>query len=662
VAEGDRRFGPDQDAVPTVEGHARPSAERMAEPVMAPGTWLGDRYRIEELLGSGGMGHVYRATDLELDRSVALKTVRVPSAHALVRLRREVLLASRVTHANVIRLHDLVTMDGISFVTMELVAGQSLKSRIAAGDVTIAEAVDIARQCADGLHAAHEAGVIHRDFKPENVLLETGGRAVVVDFGVAGELIEGVTQASAIVGTTAYMSPEQANGQAPSPQTDLYALGLVLHEMLTGEIPLLGRGPVDTAMLRCFQAPPSVRDRRPDVPEALAALILRMLAIDPAARPPSAAAVAAELLAPPAEVAAEAPPPPARRRRSPLLLLVPFVLAAAVVAAIVVLTGSGSSDDEDAAEPEAQPVAAPGPPPDAAPPPVNLAMARRYRVGDGVMKDPPKAWAMYEAACEQKNGDACSFAGWMAYFGEGIPVDQAGAAKRFEQGCALLSQAACSNLGMALYRGGGVAADPLRAVKLFTDACQFSEGGACLNLAGAYLAGRGVPADPVRARSLLKRACDLEHGMGCDNYGVVLADGIGGPADPAAAAAAWDLACNTYYAERGCENLAFAYDEGKGVPADAAKATILFQQGCVGGSMRACRFAGYRLLMGKGIETDLAGGNQFLEKACDGGDAQACWDFGGQYEHGIGVTKDAARAADLRQKACQLDPKLAACR
>jgi uncharacterized protein len=622
-----------------------------------------------------------------------------------VRLRREVLLASRVTHANVIRLHDLVTMDGVSFVTMELIQGTSLKSRIAARDLTLAECVDIARQCAGGLHAAHEAGVIHRDFKPENVLLEQGGRAVVVDFGVAGELIEGVTQASAIVGTTAYMSPEQANGQAPSPQTDLYALGLVLHEMLTGEIPLLGRGPVDTAMLRCFQPPPSVRDRRPDVPEGLAALILRMLSIDPAARPPSAAAVAAELLAPP-DVAAVAPPAP-RRRRSPLLLLVPFVLAAAVVAGIVALTGGGRGD-----EPEQQPAVTPAPVVvDAGPrTPAQLAdacehgeadtcsaaaepllfpgklyepvkgnrlldlgcrggdaracsrLAIAYRDGHGVVADPAKARAMFEAACAQSVGDACSAAGSMlSAGGPGVLADPVAAVKLFEKGCVLFSPAACTGLGIALQNGAGVNPDPGRAVQYFESECKHDYGPACLMLGAAYLTGRGVGKDEQRARALLKKSCDQDHAMGCDAYGQVLITGTGGPRDPAAAIAAFEKGCEKF-AAKACEDLGLTYAAGDGVPVDESQAGIWFQLACEGGSMRSCWYSGVHFLTGKGATVDVQKGILLFERSCDGGFAQACWDLGGQYEHGIGVSKDPARATELRQKACQLDPKLPACR
>ncbi|HTM22908.1 MAG TPA: serine/threonine-protein kinase, partial [Kofleriaceae bacterium] len=301
---------------------------------LSPGTMLGDRYRIEEHLGTGGMGRVYRASDLELEREIALKALRLESERGLERMRREVRLASRITHPNVIRLYDFDTDGATSFVTMELVRGTSLRGRIQAGTVPIDECVRVARACALGLGAAHRSGIVHRDFKPENVLLDDGGRVLVVDFGVAGEHSDEATAASAIVGTSGYMAPEQANGQPPTPAADLYALGLVMHEMLTGEVPLLGRGPVDTAIRRRDEPPPSSRARRPEVTEPLDRLIRQLLAHDPDARPASADAVVDALAA----LTGEAAPPP--RRRGPILAAV--IVTAAAATGVFLWAGRGA--------------------------------------------------------------------------------------------------------------------------------------------------------------------------------------------------------------------------------------------------------------------------------------------------------------------------------
>ena len=205
------------------------------------GTMLAGRYDVLELLGSGGMGAVYRARDRELDEVVALKVIRseLAAQPAMVeRFRREVKLARRVTHANVARTFELGVADGILFCTMELVDGESLTQRLARGRVlSLGEAVAIACAMCDALAAAHAADVIHRDIKPDNVLIDHTGRVVVADFGVAAA---GATSRGELSGTLAYMAPEQARGERPTPAVDVYSVGVVLREMLGGQPGELG--------------------------------------------------------------------------------------------------------------------------------------------------------------------------------------------------------------------------------------------------------------------------------------------------------------------------------------------------------------------------------------------------------------------------------------
>jgi tetratricopeptide (TPR) repeat protein/predicted Ser/Thr protein kinase len=198
------------------------------------GKILADRYDVIELLGTGGMGAVYRARDRELDEVVALKVIRVELARdpaAVDRFRSEVKLARRVTHANVARTFELGMADGVMFCTMELVDGEPLTEKLRrARRLEVSEAVSIACALLDGLAAAHEANVIHRDIKPDNILLARDGRVVVADFGVAAMLATG-SEAS---GTPAYMAPEQAIGKPPTPASDVYSVGIVLYETITG--------------------------------------------------------------------------------------------------------------------------------------------------------------------------------------------------------------------------------------------------------------------------------------------------------------------------------------------------------------------------------------------------------------------------------------------
>jgi serine/threonine protein kinase len=246
-----------------------------------PGQVLGDRYRVIELLGMGGMGAVYRAFDRVLDDDVALKLVLGDPAD----LREEVRLAQRVTHRNVCRTYDLEAIDGHHFVKMEYIAGESLSAQLARiGPLSVTSTLAVARAIADGLAAAHARGIVHRDLKPGNVMLD-GDRVVLVDFGLAQH--EG---ASDCAGTPAYMAPEQLEGGAVDARSDLHALGCVVFEMLAG-VPPFGDGTIDEIYAR-HHTTPDVRAVRPDVPRWLARAITGLLARDPAERARGLAALA----------------------------------------------------------------------------------------------------------------------------------------------------------------------------------------------------------------------------------------------------------------------------------------------------------------------------------------------------------------------------------
>jgi tetratricopeptide (TPR) repeat protein/tRNA A-37 threonylcarbamoyl transferase component Bud32 len=272
------------------------------------GDLLAGRYRILRFIARGGMGEVYEAQDLELGERVALKTVRPEIAmdeRTMERFRREIHHARRVTHPNVCRTFDIAhhrTEQGqdVTFVSMELLEGETLTERIRrAGRMTTAEAMPLLKQMAAALEAAHEAGIVHRDFKSSNVVLvpaRAGTRAVVTDFGLArggatGDDSASVTGTVGFVGTPAYMAPEQVAGGAITPAADLYALGVVLYEMLTGSWPFEGDTPVSQAVKRLAGPPPSPRARVPDLDRRWERAVLRCLELDPANRFPGAADV-----------------------------------------------------------------------------------------------------------------------------------------------------------------------------------------------------------------------------------------------------------------------------------------------------------------------------------------------------------------------------------
>ena len=269
----------------------------MSEAATLVGAALGGRYRIDAELGRGAMGVVYRARDTELNRDVAVKVLpgEALGGEARARLLREARAAALLNHRNIVGVYDVGEEAGAPFVVMELVEGTNLRS---AGTLSLAEVVSIARQLCEALEHAHAHGVVHRDLKPENVLLERGGDgpvAKLADLGVATTGHARLTEEGAIVGTAAYLAPEQALGRPVDGRSDLYALGVVLYELVAGRLPFSG----DDALVVISQhlhapvTPP--RAFRADLPPALEAMILRLLAKDPAQRFASAREVATAL-------------------------------------------------------------------------------------------------------------------------------------------------------------------------------------------------------------------------------------------------------------------------------------------------------------------------------------------------------------------------------
>src|SRR5580698_10386398 len=257
------------------------------------GSLLAERYEIIKLLGQGGMGAVYKARDRELDRLVALKVIRPELAghpSILQRFKQELILARKITHRNIIRIFDLGIADGIRFITMEFVEGQDLASLLdEQGKMTPEETVKILRQVCAALEAAHAEGVVHRDLKPQNIMVEASGRVCVMDFGLARSMENvGMTQAGTVLGTPAYMSPEQAKGMPADERSDLYSLGIIAYQMLTGKVPFKADSMLASMLLRTQGPPPPAIELEPTIPPALSDLIQKALAVDPQDRYQSA--------------------------------------------------------------------------------------------------------------------------------------------------------------------------------------------------------------------------------------------------------------------------------------------------------------------------------------------------------------------------------------
>ena len=259
---------------------------QVSAPVLEPGDLLGNRYEILQLLGEGGMGSVYKARDRELDRPVALKLIRPElssNSSILARFKQELLLSRQVTHKNVIRIYDLGDADGVKFITMEFVEGQDLRHLIhEKKKFSPEEAVEIMHQVGQALEAAHSVGVIHRDLKPQNIMRETTGRILVMDFGLARTMEgDGMTQTGALVGTLEYMSPEQALGKELDQRSDIFTAGLILYELLTGKMPFTADSALASLIKRTQERAIPVSDHDHTIPGALSGIVSKCLERDP---------------------------------------------------------------------------------------------------------------------------------------------------------------------------------------------------------------------------------------------------------------------------------------------------------------------------------------------------------------------------------------------
>jgi eukaryotic-like serine/threonine-protein kinase len=247
------------------------------------GTLIGDRFRLEEKVGSGGMSSVYRAFDPTLERRVAIKLMHrdiSSDPDQLERFRREARAVAQMNHPHVVTVIDAGEDDGAPYIVFEYVEGETLKERIRRmGRLPVSEAVAYAIEIARALECAHDHKLVHRDVKPQNVLIDRDGRAKVTDFGIARSMeAQGLTATGRVLGTTDYVSPEQALGHEVTEQSDIYSLGIVLYEMLTGEVPFKADTQVAVAMQHVREPLPDVQRRRPEISAALAAVVERATA------------------------------------------------------------------------------------------------------------------------------------------------------------------------------------------------------------------------------------------------------------------------------------------------------------------------------------------------------------------------------------------------
>src|SRR3954467_5101503 len=255
---------------------------------IARDTVVDERYRVLNRIGSGGMADVYCAEALQLGRRVALKLLYrrfAQDPEFVERFRREASAAAGLQHPNVVGVFDRGEYDGTYYIAMEFLPGQSLKAVIQEhAPLDPVWAIDLTIQIVKAARFAHRRGIIHRDIKPHNVIVDDEGRAKVTDFGIARAGASDMTETGSIMGTAQYLSPEQAQGHAVSPVSDLYAIGIVLYEMLTGRVPFDGDSAVTIALKQVSEVPPPPSAWNPAVPPELDAIVMHALEKDPAAR------------------------------------------------------------------------------------------------------------------------------------------------------------------------------------------------------------------------------------------------------------------------------------------------------------------------------------------------------------------------------------------
>ena len=622
-------------------------------------------YRVVSVLGQGGMGVVYRALSPN-GQVVALKALlsgRGANSAQRRRFAREARALAQVEHPNVVRLLDLGDHEDAPYIVTEFHAEGSLQEALKTGPLSVEFVIRIGTQLARGLAACHARGVLHRDLKPDNVLLGEGGVPVLTDFGLAKDLgrageTQRLTQSGTFLGSPGFWSPEQVQGQSAAiGPADIYGLGATLYAALTGRPPVVGESLIELLAATLDLVPPPIRKLRPEVPRPLADVVMRCLEKGPGDRWPSASSLGDALQ----EVGlAGAASSPSGLRRSKIVLFGLSLLACGLLAAALLRPASPTTNDLVARGRAAKERG-------------RLAVAADYfrraaERGDvsgmiglgrvlqapGEIQDQVQAATWYRRAAELGDSTAMTELGLALAKGRGVAPDQVQAATWLGRAAEAGDARAMRCYGDMFASGQGAPRDGAQAEAWYRRAAELGDSTGMARLGEALIRGHGASApDPVEARTWLRRAAEQGIPGAMYNLGVMLAKGLGGERDEAEAVA-WFRRAAEQGDSTAMNNLGAMLVEGLGGARDEAQGMTWLQRSAELGEPAAMYSLSYYMLrIGRRVDRDEVQAAIWCRRAAEKGHPAAMRSWGLMLEEGQGVAKDEAEAVLWYRRAAE---------
>ena len=624
------------------------------------------------------MGTVYRAYDPHIDRTIAIKVLLVDDDPGLrERFQQEVRAAGTLSHQHIVAVHDFGNVDGRPYIVMEYVDGRTLSDVLRdRSTLTLADKLRLMQQLCAALDYAHARGVVHRDIKPANLMIDQRGDLKVVDFGIA-KLGDGqLTRTGNVLGTLTYMSPEQIEGRSVDRRSDIFAVGVVLYELLSSRHAFQGDTPSTIIRAIIHDQPVALTELMPNLDPELDRIVRKALQKDPAQRYQTLAQMAADLArvriateptvapadptgtllidrrgtsAPTAAVPPPTPSAPASEIRTSsssrwvgaiaAFALIVAVGAGALLTRSVLFTQSSSGGSITQSSAPGSPVGetTSSKTPATSTTGTETSNATSAPVTDKVTEKTTAQTGVVATRTQPGTGSDSP----------GPKIEKKIQTTKIEQ---QVRTPTAYEQAQGILSNNPTPEQKSTAAILLQKACEGSESAACLQAGRMYREDSLLKNLPL-AVQLLQRACDGKIAEGCNELGVEYSRGTAVSKDEAKAATLFTQACDADVPQ-GCTNLARAYQNGRGVPQDVARARTLFQKSCDGGGTISCVDGGVLLMRGIGGPTDATRGVAMFQQACDKGSPPGCGNLAFAYLRGDGVPQDTGRAAELYQRAC----------